>query len=351
MKYKDYYQILGVERSSTDAQIKAAYRKLARKYHPDVNKSSDAVDKFKDINEAYEVLSDKEKRGRYDSLGANWNSGADFTPPPGFEGFNFNQGGFSGRQTYSQGFEDMGGFSDFFSSLFGDFMKGGQASQRQSGGRFSYDDISGYSRPRQQQRAKAPQKSADLDMTQELCVSASDLMSEKPINVKINTLEKCVKCDGVGSICHSCGGAGVVSETKNLSVKIPKGIKEGQKIRLSNEGKVNNLGQKGDLYFIIKFKDKEYTINGEDLTKQVDFTPAEAVLGCKKEVKTLHGAVGIKIPPLTQSGKMLRLKELGLPKAGGGFGNLNIKVNINIPSSMPEDRIKLYKKLRELETK
>ncbi len=126
MQYKDYYQILGVKREATQAEIKAAYRKLARKYHPDVNKTKEAEQKFKDLNEAYEVLSDKTKRSRYDSLGANWQAGSDFTPPPGYEGFNFSQGA---SQGYS--FEDLGGFSDFFSSLFGDMM-GGQ-SKRSSG--------------------------------------------------------------------------------------------------------------------------------------------------------------------------------------------------------------------------
>lgn len=347
MQYKDYYKILGVERSSTDAQIKAAYRKAARKFHPDVNKSTDAVQRFKDINEAYEVLSDKEKRRRYDSLGANWQSGSDFTPPPGFEGFNFNQKGY-GQGAQSQGFSDMGGFSDFFSSIFGDFS-GGQSTKKQSRSRFSYDDFAGYGGQSQARSSRTPKKSVDLDMTQELNVTARDLMQDKPMNVKLNTMQKCQKCSGVGSVCYECGGSGVVSESKNLNVKLPKGVKEGQKIRLPKEGKTDEYGQKGDLYFIIKFKDNEYTINHEDLTKQIDITPAEAVLGCKKDVKTLHGSVGIKIPPETHSGKTLRLKELGLPKKTGGFGNLNVKININLPTKISDKEIELYKKIMEIE--
>lgn len=346
MQYKDYYKILGVERSSTEAQIKAAYRKTARKVHPDVNKSPDAVEKFKDINEAYEVLSDKEKRRRYDSLGANWQAGSDFTPPPGFDGFNFNQKSY-GQNAYSQGFSDMGGFSDFFSSMFGDFMGGGQPSQKQSRSRFSQEDFANYGA--QSRASRTPRKPVDLDMTQDLYVSAKDLMQDKPINVKLNTMEKCQKCTGVGSVCYSCGGSGVISESRNLNVKLPKGVKEGQKIRLSGQGKSTDSGQKGDLYFVIKFKDNEYTINHEDLTKQVDITPAEAVLGCKKDVQTLHGPIGIKIPPETHSGKTLRLKELGLPKKTGGFGNLNIKININLPAKISEKEIALYKKLIEIE--
>lgn len=123
MKYKDYYEILGVDKKATEAQIKSAYRKLAKKYHPDVDKSPSAQEKFKDINEAYEVLSDKEKRSRYDSLGSNWQAGQEYTPPPGFENFsfNFNQGGFNGGTQYAN--FDMGGFSDFFKSMFGDFAQ------------------------------------------------------------------------------------------------------------------------------------------------------------------------------------------------------------------------------------
>lgn len=349
MEYKDYYKILGVDRDATEAKIKSAYRKLARQYHPDVNKAPDAVQKFKDINEAYEVLSDKEKKSRYDSLGANWQQGANFTPPPGFEGFNFGQGGFS------QGFQGGGDFSDFFSSIFGDLMGGARTSQRTSrrggGQSFSYEDLfsgaqgGGFSQ-RTAQRQQAPAE--NLDVTQDLNVTAKDLFSDKPISVKMNTVEKCTKCSGNG-YCSECGGTGIVTKTRSLTVKIPKGIKEGQKIRLKGEGKIDQYGRKGDLYFTIRFKDKEYTLDGEDLTKSVEITPSEAVLGCKKDISTLHGTIGIKIPPETRSGKTLRLKELGLPKKSGGFGNLNVKVVINIPENLSQKQKDLYKKLSELE--
>ncbi len=350
MEYKDYYKILGVERDATEAKIKSAYRKLARQYHPDVNKSPDAVNKFKDINEAYEVLSDKEKKARYDSLGANWQQGANFTPPPGFEGFNFNQGGFS------QSFSNMGDFSDFFSSIFGDLMGGASASQRtrrtssRRNSGFSYEDIfSGAQGPQMRQGRQNAEPQESLDITQDLNITAKDLMSDKPINVKMSTVEKCTKCSGGGSVCSECGGTGIVSKSKTLSVKIPKGVKEGQKIRLKGEGKTDNYGRKGDLYFTIKFKDNEYTIDGEDVTKNLEVTPAEAVLGCKKDLSTLHGIIGIKIPPETRSGKTLRLKELGLPKKSGGFGNLNVKIVINIPLAISPKQKELYKKLLETE--
>lgn len=348
MEYKDYYKILGVERDATEAKIKSAYRKLARQYHPDVNKSPDAVNKFKDINEAYEVLSDKEKKSRYDSLGANWQQGANFTPPPGFEGFNFNQAG---------GFSQFGGggdFSDFFSSIFGDLMGGARqrTSRRSTSQGFSYEDLfGGASRGGCQggNCSSHQQQEENLDVTQELNITAKDLMSEKPVSVKMNTVEKCLKCNGAGSMCSECGGTGIVSKSRNLTVKIPKGVKEGQKIRLKGEGKIDNYGRKGDLYFIIKFKDSEYIIDGEDVTKNIEITPAEAVLGCKKDISTLHGIITIKIPAETRSGKTLRLKELGLPKKSGGYGNLNAKIMINIPSTISEKQKELYKKLAEME--
>lgn len=346
MEYKDYYKILGVDRDATEAKIKSAYRKLARQYHPDVNKSPDAVNKFKDINEAYEVLSDKEKKSRYDSLGANWQQGANFTPPPGFEGFNFNQAG--GFSQFSGG----GDFSDFFSSIFGDLMGGAQRRSKKNS--FSYEDLFGSAQSHRgcsggncAQGAQSNNES--LDVTQELNITAKDLMSDKPVSVKMNTVEKCLKCSGAGSVCSDCGGTGIVSKTRSLTVKIPKGVKEGQKIRLKGEGKIDNYGRKGDLYFIIRFKDNEYTIDGENVTKTIEITPAEAVLGAKKDILTLHGIIGIKIPPETRSGKTLRLKELGLPKKSGGFGNLNLKININIPSSITEKQKELYKKLLETE--
>ena len=187
MEYKDYYKILGVERDANEAKIKSAYRKLARQYHPDVNKSPDAANKFKDINEAYEVLGDKEKKSRYDSLGANWQQGANFTPPPGFEGFNFNQG-------FGQGFASGGGdFSDFFSSIFGDLMGGGRASRHSSQG-FAYEDLFGGA-----QRASSggcssggccggQKQEETLDINQDLNITAKDVMSDKPISVKMNTV-------------------------------------------------------------------------------------------------------------------------------------------------------------------
>ena len=286
MEYKDYYDILGVLRDATEAEIKSAYRKLARKYHPDVNKTKEAESKFKDINEAYEVLGDKQKRQRYDSLGANWQGGQSYTPPPGFEQFGFG-GGQGGYQSYSFNVQDLGGFSDFFSSLFGDMMGGGARTQGMNFGGFDFGGAqqASSSRKRQQQAPKAE----DLDVTMNLNVTVKDIFDQKPVNVKFNNIERCTKCSGNGGYCSECGGTGFKSEPKSIKVKLPPNITEGQKIRIKGEGKSDSYGRKGDLYLVINVKDKDYEVNGADLTKEIEITPPEAVLGCKKDIETLNG--------------------------------------------------------------
>jgi len=346
MKYKDYYETLGVKREATEAEIKSAFRKLARKYHPDVNKTKEAEDKFKEINEAYEVLGDKEKRKRYDSLGANWQGGADFTPPPGYEnfGFNFKQGGTQGF-TQNINLGDLGGFSDFFSSLFGDMMGGMSGASRSTSHsrtnsshmRFDDDIYSQHNSPAKE----------ELDLTRTVSVSAKDIMKGS-LSVRFKVMDKCTACSGSG-YCTVCGGTGIRSEEKNVNVKLPQEIKEGQKIRLRNEGKTGSRGNKGDLYLIINLNDNEYKINGVNLTKEIELTPSQAVLGTKIDVKTLHGNVNIKIPAGMNTGKVLRLKDLGLPKKEGGFGDLNVKAKIVLPKNLTEKQIELYKQLSVLE--
>ena len=346
MEYKDYYQILGVKKDSTDSEIKSAYRKLARKYHPDINKTKEAEAKFKDINEAYEVLGDKEKRQRYDSFGSNWQGGANFDPNQFSNmGFDFSQafGGGSRGAHYDFSGGMGGGFSDFFKTLFGDF--GGQYSGA-SQGFSSFGGQGGASSRRS--RASQAENIPELDITQDLKLSVADCMKEDAISVNMKNIEKCTNCSGPGSICPNCSGTGFVNTNRSIKVKIPKEVKEGQKIRLKGEGKSDNYGRKGDLYFKVSFYDKNYEINGVDLTKSLDITPYEAVLGSSKEVSTPHGKITVKIPANSNSGKTMRLKELGLPKKSGGYGNLNLKMNIVLPNDITDDEIKLYKKLAEL---
>lgn len=336
MKYKDYYEILGLSKTATEKEIKAAYRKLARKYHPDVNKSSDAVERFKDINEAYEVLSDAQKRQRYDSLGANWSQGSDFTPPPGFENININfgdnMGGFGGF-----------GFSDFFSSVFGDFAQ--------------KDTRTGYSRKARSygqpgadfHRAQQPQE--NLDITQDVFLDLEDTMGDSTRAVNVTFMDKCPECGGQrGSVCYKCGGSGFATVSKTFNLKIPKGVKEGAKFRFAGEGKTDSYGHKGTLYLVAKYrKHKFFTVDGSNIIADVEVSAPQAVLGTVTEAKTVQGVVKITIPPVTQSGKSLRLKGLGLPLKEGGFGDHIAKIKIVIPEQPSEKEKELYKKLLELQ--
>ena len=348
MEYKDYYETLGVKREATEAEIKSAYRKLARKYHPDVNKTKEAEKKFKEINEAYEVLGDKEKRQRYDSLGANWQGGADFTPPPGFENFSFNFNNAGGTQGFSS-FEGMGGFSDFFSSLFGDMMSG-QNSSKSKRRKSNFTGFEGMGMNfNQAGSASSKPVEENLDSTKTINVTAKDLFEGKPIKVTFKEIEKCNMCPQNGGYCSNCQGTGITSKTKTVNVKLPRGIKQGQKIRLKGEGKTNMYGSKGDLYLIININDSKYKVENENLTMDIEISPADAALGVQKDIVTLHGKINIKIPAGTSSGQALRLKNLGLPLKDGGYGDLNAKIKIVIPKNLSEKQIELYKQLKSLE--
>lgn len=332
MKYKDYYEILGISKNADEKEIKTAYRKLARKYHPDVNKSGGAVDKFKDINEAYEVLSDAQKRKRYDNLGSNWQQGMNFEPPPGYENININfgqgQGGF-------KGFEDLGGlggFSDFFNTIFGDFAQ--------------KDPRTSYTKRSRSYASKPEPQRENLDITQEILLDIEDLMGDSTKSIRVTFMDKCPNCSGRGSRCYNCGGSGVVSVSRTLNVKIPKGAKEGIKLRFQNEGKSDAYGNKGNIYLIIKYKKHPiFTISGSDVTADLPVPAPIAVLGGIVSVKTLHGIVKITIPEGTQSGKSLRLKKLGLPKKDGEFGDFTAKIKIVIPENPSSKEKELYKKL------
>lgn len=356
MKYKDYYEILGVKKDSSEAEIKSAYRKLARKYHPDVNKEKGAEEKFKDINEAYEVLGDKEKRQRYDSLGSAWQGGADFTPPPDFGDFDFS------KFTQGQSNGGFGGFSDFFSAIFGDIM----SKQAQSGGytRNFSQGMGGFSQNmgdfsqgmnggfNTNSGARKQKQTENLDITQNIILSVNDIFLSGTKGITINDFRKCPYCNGNSrTFCSHCAGSGIEKISKHLTVNIPKFCKEGQKIRLKGEGKEDTYGNKGDLYLVVKIQDSNYEVNGTDLTKEVEISPAAAALGGKKEVVTPHGNFNITIPKASNSGTTLRMKGLGLPKKEGGFGNLNIKIKIVLSKNLSDEEIKLYKRLLEIENK
>lgn len=341
MKYKDYYEILGVARDASASAIKSAYRKLARKYHPDVNKSSDAQEKFKDINEAYEVLGDENKRKRYDQLGSSWSQGADFNVPPGFENFNFSN--FGGAST--------GGFSDFFSAIFGDIMN--QQAQGSRGGFSGFSDFANFSQGRSSRAQNTRQESKqeeNLDIIQNIILSIEDVISAPKKTVTITSFQTCSYCHGSKQgFCSNCSGTGVEKITKNISFQVPKFVKDGQKIRLKNEGKKDAYGRVGDVYLVVKIQDSEYEINGFNLIKDVELLPFEAVLGCEKSIKTPSGNIKIKIPANTTSGKKLRLKGLGLTKKDNSKGDFEARIKIVIKNNMPKEAIELYEKLKKIE--
>jgi curved DNA-binding protein len=296
MEYKDYYKILGVERDAPQDVIKKSYRKLARKYHPDVSKVANAEARFKEVNEAYEVLGDAEKRASYDQLGANWKNGQNFNPPPGWETeFDFSQfggGGFTG------GGRSGAGFSDFFESMFGGGMGG-----------------AGFGQAHRQQRR--PAKPAAQTVT--VAVDLEDIYAGGTTRVALPS-------------------------GKQLNVKIPKGIEEGKKIRLS--GKASNGG---DLLLQIHIKKHpRYTLDGKNVSVNLSIAPWEAALGATVEVETLSGKLKLKIPPGSQSGQKMRLKGRGLPSAATTKkGDQLVVLQIATPPAESEDAKKFYKEMQK----
>jgi curved DNA-binding protein len=305
MDYKDYYKVMGVERGANADEIKRSYRKLARKYHPDVSKEKNAEDKFKEVQEAYEVLKDPEKRAAYDQLGSNWREGQNFRPPPDFgKGFEFSHqfGGGGGAEADP-------GFSDFFASLFGG--RGGFARQ---GGR-------SYAAPGQDHSAK-------------IQISLEDSFRGGAQNIELQTQE--MTSDG-----H------VVVKPRTLRVTIPAGVTEGQQIRLAGQGGAGaGGGPAGDLYFEIGFKPHPlYTVEGRDLTLTLPIAPWEAALGETVQVPTLGGAVEMRIPAGAKAGQRMRLKGRGLPGSPPGDQFIVLKIVLP-PTDTPEARA-FFEKMKQ----
>ncbi|MES2189816.1 MAG: DnaJ C-terminal domain-containing protein [Pseudomonadota bacterium] len=308
MEYKDYYKVMGVERSATPEEIKKAHRKLARKYHPDVSKEKNAEARFKEIAEAYEVLKDPDKRTAYDRLGANWQAGQDFQPPPGWnprQGAPGGGGGFSG-----QGFEDTPGFdpNDFFDSLFrGRGTAGSSAGQRTRG---SFD-MHG-----QDQHAR-------------IQISIDD-----SYNGAARTLQL--------RIPQETPDGRVQMQERTIEFSIPKGIRAGQHIRLAGQGGpgIGN-GSAGDLYLDVEFlPHTRYRTEGLDVYMDLPVSPWEAALGAEVEAPTPTGAVEIKIPAGSASGRKLRLKGRGLP--GKTPGDFYFVLKLSLPAADTDAQRKAY---------
>lgn len=313
MEYKNYYDILGVKRDASTDEIKKAYRKLVRKYHPDVSKEKNAEEKTKELNEAYEVLGDAEKRKRYDQLGANWRAGEQFTPPPGWGGSS------QGEHTfYSSDFGDLGGgqFSDFFEALFG----GGFANAgRQQRSPF-------------QSRRTAPQKGEDLHS--KLIVPLIDAYLGSTVNITVPI----ASTDEYGRRS---------TQTKNLKVKLPTGIIHGQQIRLSGQGTPGmNGGPAGDLILNVELAEHpHFRVDGSDIYLNLPITPWEAALGATIAVPTLGGKVELKIPAGSHSGQKLRLKGRGLPAKP--TGNQYVTLQIYTPPADDTSAKEFYQRMAE----
>jgi curved DNA-binding protein len=315
VKFRDYYEILGVPRTAAQDEIQRAYRKLARKYHPDVNKAADAEDKFKEINEAYEVLKDPDKRSKYDQLGPNWQAGQDFRPPPGWESqFDFGRGG-GGRTEFHWTGGGGGGFSDFFETLFGGqgFRGGGFEGAR--GGRPVWS-----------------QAGEDQEATIRISLEDAYHGATKPITLQTQT----VTPQGQVSV-----------QEKSYEVKIPAGIISGQKIRLSGQGgEGTGKGKRGDLYLKVELEHHPvYTLKDRDLYVDLPVAPWEAVLGAEVKIPTLTGEVTLKLPPGTQSGQKLRLRGKGMPNPKGEAGNLYAVVSIRVPKQLSDRERELFEEL------
>jgi len=302
VQFKDYYEILGVPKSAAQDEIRKAFRKLARQHHPDVAKDKKTAEaKFKEINEAYEVLGDPEKRRKYDTLGADWEQGGGYQPPPGWQ-----QGrGGAGMQGAEFHFGGTG-FSDFFEAFFG-------------GHRGGENPIGGFG------RENVPMRGRDVEADILVTIEEALQGSHREISFQ-----------------RSDGG-----KVETYKVRIPAGVREGQRIRLAGQGNPGPRGGKaGDLYLRVKFaKHPEFRLEDHDLVHEHPLAPWQAVLGCEVSVPTLEGRARLKIPPGTQDGQRFRLKQRGLMKAEKTRGDLYVAIQIEIPKSVTPRERELWQEL------
>lgn len=323
--YKDYYKILGVDRKATEAEIKTAYRKAARKHHPDLhikNEKRAAEEKFKEINEAYTVLGDAEKRAQYDRLGENPPGGQAWQPTPARDDFKN-----STRRTAGSD-----GFSDFFESLFGRARSGASPA--------------GF-------RQTRSVRGQDLESELELTLEEAYRGGQKTLQFSFRGI--CPVCGGLGSvdqsICQNCGGTGQKTIVKTLDVKIPAFVRDISKIRLKGqggEGSANGLA--GDLLLTVKILPNAiFTLNGNDLETTIKIRPEQAILGSRVHVPVIDGQVMMTIPPMTHHGQKLRLRSKGWQDREGIRGDAVVHVVIDIPQAINPAEKELYERLAELE--
>lgn len=322
VQYKDYYDILGVPRNASDADIKKAFRKLAREYHPDVAKDKKrAEEKFKEVNEAYEVLGDQAKRKKYDQLGPNWKSG-------GFPGGRPDGG--PGTADFETNFGGTG-FSDFFEQMFG-------ARRRHGTGPFSsFGD------------ADLAERGADIEG--DIMVTLDEARRGSVRSVNVRHAVECESCSGTGRRgqrpCAVCAGQGRINKSETYQVKIPAGVTEGQKLRLAGRGEAGARGgDAGDLFLRVRLaKHPDFEVDDRNLIYEAVLAPWEAVLGTSISVPTLEGRVNIKIPAGTQSGQKLRVRGRGLPGHAGAQGDLIVVTRVDVPAQVSEAERELWQQL------
>jgi curved DNA-binding protein len=337
--YKDYYEILQVPRSATADDIKKSYRKLARKYHPDLNPSDkEAAEKFREVQEAYEVLSDDEKRKRYDRLGANWKAGEQFRPPPDWQNeFRNTNGsrGFSGFGSATSD-SDFSGFSDFFETLF----RGGGGFP--GGGGF---------------RGTGTARLRGGDVEAEVSITLEEAHRGSRRSLAIETEEPCAECGGMGmkdgKLCPVCRGSGTRPGHKTLEVTIPAGVRDGAILRLAGQGAAGSGGgPAGDLLIHIRLRPHpRFRIEGRDsLVVELPVAPWEAVLGARVPVDSLDGRVDVTIPAGSQTGRKLRLRGQGLRRRDGGRSDLHVRLKVVVPTKPTEQEKRLFQELARVAT-
>jgi DnaJ-class molecular chaperone len=338
--YKDYYQTLGVPKTADAKAIKQAYRKLARKYHPDQNPgNAAAAERFKEVNEANEVLSDPEKRRRYDELGADWARYADAGPggfggrPPG--------GGPGGYRVHVDQTGDLGDFSEFFRTFFG-----GRGARE--GG---FEGVDFEERTTFGGRGRA-RRGQDLETEVEITLEEAHAGARR--TVEFQQLEPCGTCGGSGrqgkGPCGTCGGTGRVPRDYRIEVKIPAGVRDGSRVRAAGEGGTGaGGGTRGDLYLRVRIQPHlVFERREDDVHVELPLAVWEAALGAEIEVPTLRGKVAMKIPPETSSGRTFRLPGYGLPHVKGGRGDQLVRIRIVVPRELSARERALFEELRGL---
>lgn len=315
MAFKDYYDVLGVARDTSAADIKRAYRKLARKLHPDVNKAPDAEDRFKEVNLAYEVLGDEKKRALYDKYGEQWKAVSEGRAAPGAEDIR--------RESWSAGVDpdQFGDLGSIFEALFGGGLGGRRDSSR---GGFSGGFPGGFA-GREQGRSWS-MAGPDYETVLELDVEEAYHGGEREIRLTSST-----------------------GDSRGYRVRIPPGVRDGQRIRLAGQGGAGTgQGPAGDLYLKVQIRPSvRFHLEGDDLLTPLPLTPWEGALGASVVVRTLEGTVRIKVPEGTSTGRRIRLRGKGYPLAGGGRGDLYAEVRIEVPSSLTVEERELMKRLAE----